>query len=188
MVNLNKLTVKYIEDLANECKIPLKKSDNKKQKIQKILNSGISEMKLEPIFEKYLSKCEASRKPKKSTKIKSKSSSSKLEERVSFLEEQVKFLMSKIGGVEVELAKERTSEVITNFSELNIIKNIIKSNVLPGDSISIDELIKIKQLQKYSIKSIEQAIIDLIDDEIFDVSEGRSIQKISGNIGRLIRR
>ena len=188
MIDLKKLTIKYLEDLADECQITLKKSSKKSEKIKTILNAGIPESKLKLLFERYLTKYKATKKPRKKAKAKPTSSIAKLEKRVSLIEEQIKFLMSKIGGVEVKLAVERTSDVIGSSSDLNDIKNIIKLNVLPGNSISIDELIKIKQLQKFSMRLIEKAIIDLIDDEILDISEGRSIQKISGNIGRLIRR
>ena len=96
--------------------------------------------------------------------------------------------MSKIDNIEVQLAKGRTSELIGGGYNISAIQNIIKSKVLPGDSISIDEIISIRELQKYPINLIEKAIIDLIDDEVFDASEGRSIQKLQKNIGRLIRR
>jgi len=96
--------------------------------------------------------------------------------------------MSKIDNIEVQLAKGRTSELIGGGYNISGIQNLIKSKVLPGDSISIDEIISIRELQKYPITLIEKAIIDLIDDEVFDASEGRSNQKIQKNIGRLIRR
>jgi len=112
----------------------------------------------------------------------------KLEERVNLLEEQVKFLMSKIDNFEVYLAKERSSKQVGGGYNIFDVQKIIKSKVLQGDSISIDEIMNIKKLKKYPKNLIEKAIIDLIDDEIFDGSEGRSSQKIQENIARLIRR
>ncbi len=188
MVNWNKLTIPYLEKLAKECKISFKSSSNKAEKIKVLLNAGIPNATLEELFNKYLAQYQASKRKPKVTKKKPIKQAVKLEERINLVEEQVKFLMSKIDSIEVHLAKERTSKLIGGGYNISDIQNVIKLKVLPGDSISIDEIISITELQKYPINLIEKAIIDLIDDEIFDVSEGRSIQKIQGNIGRLIRR
>jgi len=188
VVNLNKLTVAYLEKLAKEFNIIIKSSSKKADKIATILNAGIPNAKLEELFNKYLAQYQASKGKPKVTKKKPIKQAVKLEERINLVEEQVKFLMSKIDSIEVHLAKERTSKLIGGGYNISDIQNVIKLKVLPGDSISIDEIISITELQKYPINLIEKAIIDLIDDEIFDVSEGRSIQKIQGNIGRLIRR
>ena len=145
-------------------------------------------------YERHIESCRGIKPTKKSIisaiKLKEKPSRQtvKLERRINLLEEQVKFLMSKIDNIEVQLTKGRTSELIGGGYNILNIQNLIKSKVLPGDSISIDEIISIKELQKYPITLIEKAIIDLIDDEVFDASEGRSTQKIQRNIGRLIRR
>ena len=145
-------------------------------------------------YEKHIKSCKGIKPTKKSKasviKLKEKPTiqTVKLEKRINLLEQQVKFLMSKVDGIEVDLAERRSSKLIGGGYSISNIQNVIKSNVLPGDSISIDEIISITELQQYPINLIEKAIIDLIDDEIFDVSEGRSIQKIHGNIGRLIRR
>ena len=105
------------------------------------------------------------------------------------IEEQIKFLMSKIDSIEINLAKGRISELIGESYNIPDIQSVIKSRILSGDSISIDKIMNLKKLKKFPKDLIEKAILDLIDDEIFDVSEGgRSVQKIQGNIGRLIRR
>jgi len=189
MVDLNKLTVKYLEKLAEECRITFKKSSNKPAKIKTILNSGIPSNKIEKLFEKYFAEYKAKKKPSKVAKKKPVSIvTTKIEGRVKLLEEQVRFLMSKIDSVEIKIANLKTSNLIGTETDSLEIKNIIKSKILPGNSIAIDDLLDTRKLKKYSFEQIEKAIIDLIDDEIFDVSEGSSKTKIEGNIGRLIRR
>ena len=189
MVDLNKLTVKYLEKLAEECRITFKKSSNKPAKIKTILNAGIPSNKIENLFEKYLAEIKAKKKPSKVAKKKPESTATtKIVGRVKLLEDQVRFLMSKIDSVEIKIANLKTSNLIGTDTESLEIKNIIKSKILPGNSIAIDDLLDTRKLKKYSFEQIEKAIIDLIDDEIFDVSEGSSRTKIEGNIGRLIRR
>ena len=188
MVNLNKLTVHYLDKLAEELNIKFKSSSKKPDKIHTILNAGISNSKLEELFNKYFAQYQDSKGKPTTTKIRSVQVSSKLEERVILLEEQVKFLMSKVDNFEVYLAKERSSKQVGGGYNLVDAQEIIKSRVIPGDSISIDEIMNIKKLKKYPKNLIEKAIINLIDDEIFDGSEGRSIQKIQGKIARIIRR
>ena len=188
MVNLNKLTVPYINKLGKELNITFKSSSKKPDKIKTLLNSEISNSKLEEVFNKYLKQYQDSKGKPKITKKGPVQVSVKLEGRVNLLEEQVKFLMSKIDNFEVYLAKERSSKQVGGGYNIFDVQKIIKSKVLPGDSISIDEIMNIRKLKKYPKNLIEKAIIDLIDDEIFDGSEGRSSQKIQGNIARLIRR
>ena len=188
MVNLNKLTVNYLNKIGKELNITFKSSSKKADKIKIILNSGVSNSKLEELFNKYLSQYQNSKGKPKTTKKKTLQVSVKLDGRVKLLEEQVKFLMSKIDNFEVYLAKERSSKQVGGGYNIYDVQTIIKSWVLPGASISIDEIMKIKKLKKYPKDLIEKAIIDLIDDEIFDGSDGRSIQKIQGNIARIIRR
>ena len=188
MVNLNKLTVNYLNKMGKELGITFESSSKKADKIKRILNSGVSNSKLEESFNKYLNQYQNSKGKPKTTKKKTLQVSVKLGERVNLLEEQVKFLMSKIDNFEVYLAKERSSKQVGGGYNIYDVQTIIKSWVLPGASISIDEIMKIKKLKKYPKDLIEKAIIDLIDDEIFDGSDGRSIQKIQGNIARVIRR
>ena len=188
MINLNKLTVSYLGKLAKEFNITFKSSDKKPDKIRKIKNAGIPEDRLEKQFKKYLARYEESKKKPTPSKAKSSQQSSSLVKRIDLLENQIKYIMSKIGSIDIILAKDRTDELVGGGFKIAEIQNIIISKILPRDSISIDELISLHELDKYPKNLIEKAIINLIDDEIFDVSEGRSIQKILGNIGRLIRR
>lgn len=188
MVDFNKLTVKYLEKLANECKVPLKKSDNKSMKIKTIKKAGIPEIKLNSLFKKFLAEYQASKKPKKVSKAKPTIPIKNIEGRINLLEKQVKYLMSKIDNFEIKFANIKSPTSIGSSHTFSEIKNVILSQILPGDSIKVDDLLEIKKLKPYSLTSIEKTIIELIDDEILDVSEGSSKVKLQGNIGRLIRR
>ena len=188
MVNLNKLTVPYLNQLAKELSITFKRSSKKPDKIKTILNAGIPDKKLEDLYNKYLNQHQASKGKSTVTKKKSIKQNIISTDRINLLEKQVKFIMSKIDNIEIQLAKDRSSKFTGGVYNLNDVQNIIKSKISRGDSVSIDEVMVIKKLKKFPRELIEKAILDLIDDEIFDVSEGRSIQKIQGNIGRLIRR
>jgi len=196
MVDLNELPVKYLDKIAKDCNITFKKSSNKAEKIRTILNASVPENNLKELSEKYLNEYEASKRPKKPVKeisssiekLEAISSIEKLEDRVSLLEEQVKYLTSKIDKAEIKKVEEISPEEIESIKDIIEVKNIIKSKILPGDSISIDELTKIKELESFSMTIIEQAIFDLIDEDVLDSSEGDSIQKMNGTIARLIRR
>ena len=110
-----------------------------------------------------------------------------LKGRIRLLEEQVKFLMSKINVTEVRISKDKDRDLIIITSNLEDIKKFIKSMLSPGESITIDDLIEKKELQKIPLITLKHAIYDLIEDGIFEVSEGSSRQKIGGNIGLLTR-
>lgn len=187
MVDLEVLSKKNLEKLAKECNITLR-SGNKANYMDQIINAGINENRLIKLVNKYPHTGRPSKKRAKEISQQKAYSMTKIEERVNLLEEQVRFLMSKIGGVEVKLVQRESFDLASESNNSTSIGSIIKTHIPPGDSMTIDELIKIKELQKFSLNSIEQAIITLIDNEVFDVSQGGSIQKIGGNIGRLIRR
>lgn len=178
MVDLNTLKISYLEKLAKECNITLKKSDNKAEKIKKIQNSGIPEERLKELFKKYKEEQEASKKVQKKSKI-------HLEERLSSLEKQVQFLISRLDEFKDNRIKQETRELIEMVSDLDDIKKMIISRILPGEAITIDKLIGFKELQKFPLNLITQAIDDLIEDEVLIGSEGNSIQKIKGKIGVL---
>lgn len=188
MVNLEKLTVAYINKLGKELNITFGSASKKADKIKAILKAGIPNHKLEELFNKYFHEYQNSKGKKITPSKKPAQVTVNLEKRVNMLEEQVKFLMSKIDNFEVFLAKERSSKFIGQGYNLYEIQNILKSKVSQGESISIDEIMNLKKLKKFPKNLIEKVIIDLIDEEIFDGSEGRSNQKIQGKIARLIRR
>jgi hypothetical protein len=109
-----------------------------------------------------------------------------LENRINLLEDQVKFIMTKLDAVDVRLAS--LVPTITSLKDISTIKMGIKRLIPPGESMTIDELIKSKELQNVEWRILEKTLLDLVDDEVFDVSAGKSKKKIAGNIGRLIRR
>ena len=61
MIDLNKLTVPFLDKLAKEINITFKSSSQKADKIKTILNAGIPNTKLEELYNKYLSQYEATK-------------------------------------------------------------------------------------------------------------------------------
>ena len=180
MVSLNDLTVPLLDRLAKECNIPLKRNHKKKEKIDLINAANIEDSSLQELIQKYLN-------IKKSEKNPNHVSVSELKGRIRLLEEQVKFLMSKISVSEIKLSSDENREIITITSDLRDIKRFIKSVINPGESISIDELIEIRELQKIPLITLKHAIYDLIDENILNSSEGNSRQKLGGKIKILTR-
>jgi tetrahydromethanopterin S-methyltransferase subunit G len=179
MADLKDLTVPLLDKLARECRIKFNSADKKKDKITKIQEANIDPIRLQALINKYA-------KRKKLKKITS-DQFSELKGRIKLLEEQVKFLMSKISFSEIELLEEDNRNVITISSDLGDIKRFITSIISPGESISIDELIEIKQLQKIPLITLKHVIYDLIDENVFEPIEGNSRQKIGNKIGMLKR-
>jgi len=180
MEKLNDLTVPLLNKLAKDCGIQFKKGDKKLDKIKILENAGIPKDKMEQFIERYLTK-------KGIRKRSSKDIILELRGRIRLLEDQVKFLMSKISVSEVKISKDKDRDIITITSDLGDIKKFIKSMLSPGESITIDELIEIKELQKIPLITLKHAIYDLIEEGIFEVSEGSSRQKIGGKIGLLTK-
>ena len=180
MADLKDLTVPLLDKLAKECHIKFKSNDKKKDKIKKIEEAQIDPVRLKSLINKYAAKS------KKSKRI-SSDQFSELKGRIKLLEEQVKFLMSKISFSEIELLEEENRNVITISSDLGDIKRFITSIISPGESITIDELIEINQLQKIPLITLKHVIYDLIDENIFEAIEGNSRQKIGNKIGMLKR-
>jgi len=181
MANLNELTVSLLDRLAKECGIKFRKGTKKTEKIATIENAGIEETYLEQLLNKYLAQKSFSRKT-------SKDAISELKGRVKLLEEQVRFLMSEISVSKVSLTKKDDRDIITVTTDLADIKKFIKSIISPGESITIDELIEIKEIQKIPLIALKHSIYDLIEEGIFNGVQGNSRQKIGGKIGTLIRK
>jgi hypothetical protein len=184
LTDLNSLTVPNLEKLAKECGITIKKSAKKAEKIRTIRNANIDDQKLTELIEKYQQK-------KDNKKIGNRHLEARietLETELSKLKEQVNILMSEINYPEKKVDTGKTRERKDAESDLLDVKSLIKSFVLPGASISIDKLIKIEKLQKFPLASLEQAIEELISEQIFVVSEGDSVRKIKGQIGVLKRK
>jgi hypothetical protein len=181
MANLSDLTVPLLDKLAKEIGIKLNKKDKKPDKISKINSAGFDELRLDQLIQKYY---EQKPKPKKANK----DVISELKGRVKLLEEQVKFLMSEISVSKVSVMKENDSGLLTVTTDLAEIKRFIKSLISPGESITIDDLIEINEIQKIPLITLKHSIYDLIDENVFEVAEGNSRQKIGGKIGVLVRK
>jgi hypothetical protein len=60
--------------------------------------------------------------------------------------------------------------------------------IIPGEKITIDELIEIKELQKIPLITLKHCIYDLIEENVFEVIDGKSRQKFGDNINALTRK
>jgi len=194
MPTLNDLTIPYIKKLAKELHIELKRG-KKAELINQIEDAGINPKKLETLIEKYL-------KEKNQAKIKKRRKLldiPELEIRLEQLEKKVEYLISLISERNITSEKQvarknqkissTPKKVIEKFeiTTLKDIKNFIKLILETGDAITIDELIRINELQNISLNLLKQAINELIEDGTLIAAEGNSIQKIEGNIGELKR-
>ena len=181
IVDLKKLTVNQLVDLAKECKLNLK-GRLKADKIKEITNSGIEVKKLQELFNKY-------HRPKKSVKKKAPTTKeSSIIKRVNLLEKQVKFIMDKITSVELVISQRRSEKRGLSGKEYENLKDKIISLVKPGRSITIDQIYQTEKFNNLSLEKLGKIIDELVDEELFDVSEGGSKLMIHGNIGRIIRR
>lgn len=181
MADLDDLTVSLLEKLAKEIGVKLNKKDKKEVKISKIRSADLNEFRLKQLIQKYY---EVKTRPKKS----SKDQISELKGRVKLLEEQVKFLMSEISVSKISLMKEDNHDILTITTDLAEIKKFLKSIISPGESITIDELIEMSEIQKIPLITLKHSIYDLIDENVFEAAEGKSRQKIGGKIGLLKRK
>jgi len=180
IVDLKKLTVNQLVDLAKECNLILK-GRLKADKIKEIMNSGIEGKKLQELFNKYY-------RPKKSVKKKAPTKELSIIKRVNLLEKQVKFIMDKITSVELIISQGRSEKRGLSGKEYENLKNKIISLVKPGRSITIDQIYQTEKFKNISLEKLGKTIDELVDEELFDVSEGGSKLRIHGNIGRIIRR
>lgn len=191
---LNILTIPYIKKLANECNIELN-NGKKSDLIEQIVNSNISEEKLNSLIEKYL-------KEKNQNIGYNKRKSSNyltLETRVKKLEDQINYIYSSLHiNKEISILKEDIDSknqykegnllfIGKNIETLEDIKEFIVTILELGDSITIDNLIKIKELQTISLSLLKKAVSELIENNVLYPSKEESIQKINGNIGKLRR-
>ena len=180
MASLKDLTVPLLEKLAEECEIKFETGDKKADKIAKIEASNIPEIKIQSLIIKYTSL-------KKEKKGSRKDIVSELKGRIRLLEDQVKFLMSKISVSDVQISTEGNRDLISITSDLSDIKKFIKSLIKPGETITIDELLELREIQKIPLITLKHAIYDLIDESFFETLEGKSRQRLFGKIGILKR-
>jgi hypothetical protein len=181
MADLSDLTVYYLEKLAKELNISLKKNSTKAEKIKQIKKANISKDHLKRLVIKFLAEKEESKKANRSSK-------KELETRISKLEEQVQLLTSTLNELKKSKNEGEIRELIEKVSTIDDLKIAIISMIIPGEALTIDELIGIKEIQQYPLSMITQAIIDLIKEEVLIGAEGNSIQKIGGKIGKLLRK
>ena len=180
IADLKDLTIPLLDKLAEECNIKFESSYRKADKIAKIEASNIPESKIQSLIVKYATL-------KKDRKNSKKDILSELKGRIRLLEEQVKFLMSKISVSEVQISAEDNRDLIKITSDLSDIKKFIKSLINPGETITIDNLIEIREIQKIPLITLKHAIYDLIDENFFETVEGKSRQRLFGKIGILKR-
>ena len=180
MTNLKDLTVPLLDKLAEELNIKFELSYRKADKVAKIEASNIPESKIQSLIVKYVTLKKERKSPKKDI-------ISELKGRIRLLEEQVKFLMSKISVSEVQISAEDNRDLIKITSDLSDIKKFIKSLINPGEIITIDDLIEIREIQKIPLITLKHAIYDLIDENFLEPLEGKSRQRLFGKIGILKR-
>ncbi len=187
---LNELTIPYIKKLAKECNIELKKG-KKAYLIKQINNFKIPEEKLSKLIEKLIKE--------KKTTLKPNSAILSFETRIKNLEDQMAQIIIIINNMnENHWINNSTSEkpffkdiFIENKKEINSIediKNFIQIILKIGDSITIDKLIKVKELQNVSLSLLKDSIKELIENKVLEAFDGVSTQKINGYIGKLIRK
>lgn len=110
-----------------------------------------------------------------------------LETRVDNIETQIKFIIEKINSLLLSntVYQKETGEIITE-KEIIKIKKILMRAFSRGSSFSVDEIFQLKELKLYSFDTIEKVILRLIDDGIFEGTDGTSSIKIDKYIGRII--
>ncbi|MBN1214497.1 MAG: hypothetical protein JXA99_03550 [Candidatus Lokiarchaeota archaeon] len=192
--NLNSLTIPYLKKIAEECDIVLNKG-KKADIIRIISNSNISKDIIDNLVKKYLKEKQSIGADKKK---KRDHNYLVLEQKFYQLEKKVDFLYSIIKQ-KYKIFPEEQIQLENNLKEDNFkisedidpsikkIKDLILEILKPRDSITIDNLIQIKELQDISLSQLKKAIKDLIEMNILYATNGKSIQKIDGNIGKLIR-
>ncbi len=195
MANLNSLTIAYLEKLAKECGIELKKSTRKGQKIQQIKSAGIPDSELNKLIEKYLDE----KKAKRTRKIDKKPDNfGNLEKRISRIESQIEKILLSINTIAENIGFDKKTldftqkEIILpeglDFKpEASRIKTLLKEIIVPGNTITIDNLMVLEELQEHSLELIQVAISELIREGYFEALEGGSSQKIFGTIGKIKR-
>ncbi|MFX0181938.1 MAG: hypothetical protein ACFE95_02550 [Candidatus Hodarchaeota archaeon] len=101
-----------------------------------------------------------------------------LEERISDLETVISGIMEKLVEIETKIA---------NVSLLTI-KSLIQQLIPRGESMILDEIADALVLPGYDWNLIEQALIDLIENDVIEASRAKSNRQIAGNLGRITRK
>ena len=108
-----------------------------------------------------------------------------VDKRFQSLDTRMENLENKLDSI---MKNQKMVKTTSKTSSEELKKEKIVSLFSPGDTLTIDQIISHPLFSSYEFKEIEKIILDLIDDEIFDGSGGRSKKKLRGNIGRLIKR
>lgn len=157
--------------------------------IKEIKDKKVPNAKIEQAIVQMHSMPKSSKESDVSTKsvpyLPSKNKLQTIETRLSQLEKQVRFIMNKLSIMEIRMAGPVEALESTKIQPL---KKLILRLIPQGTVISTDEIRNKKDLQHYQPKDIERALLELVDEECFDVAEGQSQWTLSGNIGLLIRR
>ena len=135
MVDLNPLTIPYLKKLAAECSITLDTKAKKADHIKKINNSGISEKKLDQLFQKYLVQLKEKSGTKQKKKKVSSSTATQFHQDFLNLKEDYYNFKSNLG--------KQLNDIV---SEINDIKKILKEQRIPKKSKDFE--MEIPELEK----------------------------------------
>ena len=110
-----------------------------------------------------------------------------LELRLGQIEKQIAFLMDKVAAIESHMGVSPNPQATPQIDSSRLQKIIMKV-VGARSSITVDDLLGEPMLRGVAEADIGRAVVDLIDQGVFDVSDANSRRKINGNIGLLIPR
>jgi hypothetical protein len=112
----------------------------------------------------------------------------KIEQKLMEMGNTQAFLLKKINDIEVRISHVDPTAKNLHLPSIDSIKKILLVQISPGKTISTDNIRSMPQLKGYESPEIERAIIELIDQGKFDVSDGQAKWKIQDSIALLIRR
>ncbi|MCF2140552.1 MAG: hypothetical protein K9W44_10910 [Candidatus Lokiarchaeota archaeon] len=162
-----------------------------KQEIIKKLQTLLSTKQCEKLVSAYMQKKTSSTKKsfvkkKRTSYNQSLTSNRQIINKINIIENQIRTLFTRINKIEDKL-NSVFSESTANLNRNMALEPLLLTLIPRESGITIDNLLDQPELKNISKSLIEQAILDLVDDEKIMVSEGRSKQKIGGYIGRVSR-
>lgn len=199
MADLTDLTLKQLKELAEA--LGMSKYPQKKEPLAQAIEKAYA---THPLVVKTLQEYETSVKgskkaPAKKTPKKTQSAVKGLDSaiemggirnielRLGQMEKQIAFLMEKVAAIESHMGSSPTPQAASQIESSRLQKMIMKA-VGTRSSITVDDLLGDPMLHGVSEADISRAVVDLIDQGVFDVSDANSRRKINGNIGLLIPR
>lgn len=120
----------------------------------------------------------------KSDVITSPSISTDMNKRMIRLEKQNQDILTRL--TELERIIKVSSGSQTTSKDRSVVRSYLLSKIPKGKSVNVDNLSK--ATKKYDWKIVESVVSDLVDEEFFDITEGKSDKKILGRFGMIIRR